>query len=426
MIRDELISNIQQNPVLAVIIVLLASVGLVFTALGTLGFDRINGLLMDFSSKYESQKIHQIYDPFLINNSLNKFFRSQSDGLERFMEFHERLVNNPHFKYLDYEKQNIYFQNYNGPDKFIAGYEDGSTGFMKPVLINGNYYTALKGMQFSELVFTTFKPQIQSGRGFLPAEYDFSEGQPIPLILGSEYEGLYSLGDRIHIDFLGLQSSAQVVGFFAKDSYVFFHGNICYLDRYMVIPSLEFKHPPLGAPIPDYLYRFYHVKTIGAVMSPDLNTDELQLYLNQICRECRLDPWMVEGAHVSRLDILHAEGKRFFIMFLIMGVVVFLLTLLSITLSMSLKIKQNLRNYAVHLICGATVGTIKKMLAAEVAFYLLLANIIAVVFSYYQFGYMGINPIPPLMTIVLAGASLIVLFSQIEKLNINSYLRGKR
>lgn len=425
MIRGELINNIKQNVILGLIITLLAATGLVFTAIGSLGFDKIHGYLLDFSTIYENNHIYPIYDPYTTTGTLGAF-HDESDCLERLMRFHERLENNPDFQYLDFHYQSILVQDYSGPEKFVSGYEDGRAKFYKPVEIDGSLYRSVKGMQFSELVFTTFKPQLQSGRVFLPSEYKYREGQPIPLILGSEYQELHTLGEQMNIDFLGLQSRAKVVGFFKKDSYVFLKGDICYLNRRMVIPSLEFDHPLLGAPIPDYLYRFYDIKTLGCVMSQNLNADELQVLINQFCSECRLEKWQVEGAHITRLDILNAEGHKFFILFLAISAIVFLFTLISIILSLSLKIKKNLHIYAVHLISGASTGNIKRMIAAEVAFYMIIANILAFGFCFCQFAYIGINPLPLLVSLIIGAAALIYPFRQIERLNVSIYLRGKR
>lgn len=425
MIGGELINNIKQNPLLGLIIILLAATGLVFTGIGTLGFEHMHGHLLDFSAKYEGNRIYPIYDPYTTSGTVAAF-HNESDSLERLMRFYDRLENNPYFQYLDLNYQSINIQDYSGPDKFVTGYDNGRADFYKPVKLDGSLYRSLKGLQFSELVFTTFKPPLQSGRLFQPFEYKYHEGQPIPLILGSEYEEYYALGEQMNIDFLGLRSRAQVVGFFKEDSYIFLHGDICYLDRYMVMPSLEFDHPPLGAPIPDYLHRFYDIKTLGCVMSKDLNADELQVLINQFCRECRLEKWQVEGAHVTRLDILNATGHKFFIWSLSISAVVFMFTLTSIILSLSLKIKKNLHSYAVHLISGATVGNIKRMIASEIAFYLIIANILAFGVSAYQFAYLGFNPVPPLISIGIGAAALIVPFRRIDRMKISIYLRGKR
>jgi len=425
MIRGELMDSIRQNTLLGLIIILLIATGLVFVGIGLLGFNRVNGYFLDFSSKYEENHIYALYDPFNSNDILQAFL-DEGNSEERLMRFYARLANNPYFQYLDLNDQSILVQDYAGPDKFVDGYKEGWAESSKSVKLNGRLYRSVKGMQFGEPVFSIFKPQLQSGRNFLPSEYEYQEGMPIPLILGSEYKGLYALGDQINIDFLGLQSKAKVVGFFAKDSYVFLHGDICYLDRRMVMPSLEFDHPPLGAPIPDYLFRFYHLKTSGYILSQDLNADRLQVLINQFCRECRLDGWQIEGAHVTRLDILNTEGHKFFIMFLTISAVVFLFTFISIILSLSLKIKKNLPTYAVHLISGATIGNIKWMIAAEIAFYLIIANILAAVFSLFRLGYIGFNPVPLLISTVIGFTALIIPFRQIDRLDVSIYLRGKR
>lgn len=424
MMRAEIIESIRQSAFLGLIIILLTAAGLVFAAIGSLGFSRIHGQLLDFSAKYKAEHIFHLYDPFN-SEIILRSFRNESDEEERLMRFHERLENNSYFRYLDLNSQSIYIQNYSGPEKFVKGYAEGRAELNKPVDINGNLYRSVNGMQFSELVFTTFKPSLQSGRYFLSSEYKYREDQSIPLILGSEYKGIYSLGDPLNINFLGLQSRARVVGFFNKDSYVFLAGDICYLNRQVVMPSLEFVYPALGAPIPDYLFPFYHVKTSGYVMSKDLNADEVQVLINQFCRECRLTGWQVEGTHVNNLDILNIESHAFFISFLIISVVVFLFTFISIVLSLSLKIKKNLHTYAIHLISGATTGDIKKVIAAEIAFYLIIANILAAAFAYFRFTYIGFNPTPLVISIIIGALALIYPFHQINHLNISMYLRGK-
>lgn len=85
--------------------------------------------------------------------------------------------------------------------------------------------------------------QVQSGRLFNQLDYIFEAGKPIPVILGSQFQEHFRVGDQFQAEYLFVPYTFQVIGFLSPNSTVTFidqHN----LDNCVVMPSGQFVSLP--------------------------------------------------------------------------------------------------------------------------------------------------------------------------------------
>ncbi|MDO5644601.1 MAG: hypothetical protein Q4G21_02760 [Dermabacter sp.] len=106
-------------------------------------------------------------------------------------------------------------------------YVDPGTG--KPTL-------DVLSMQMNQNVFDFYGLTISDGSGIAWGAIDYSDSE-IPILLGHNYTGIYSVGDTLDGALYSKGVTFRVVGFLSKNSSMFFKNtNNFFLDDYMIIP----------------------------------------------------------------------------------------------------------------------------------------------------------------------------------------------
>ena len=99
-------------------------------------------------------------------------------------------------------------------------------------------------IQISENVQDDFKLSVASGRKFLPEDFSLTKGQPISVLMGSEYAKLYSLGDTFSAYYLYSPFTFKIVGFVDSSCKISISVGSTTLDKYIIMPSFSFDDLP--------------------------------------------------------------------------------------------------------------------------------------------------------------------------------------
>jgi hypothetical protein len=114
---------------------------------------------------------------------------------------------------------------------------------------NSFYYTPLKAMILSASAFHRFDGHIASGRNLQASDSRISRNEPISILLGAAYKGIYELGDILTLHYINIVMDFQVVGFLNPDVDFWFglgaHENVL-LDYRIVMPQFIPDFEPVG------------------------------------------------------------------------------------------------------------------------------------------------------------------------------------
>lgn len=127
---------------------------------------------------------------------------------------------------------NVSYDNFVGednPDAVRTCFSSEDDGDMCSVL-------GLKCVMLDDTAFGIFGLRTEKGEGFTKSNLTIrNASDPIPVVLGNEYEGIVSVGQTIDISFLDYAYPCRVAGILEKGSMMPFDGNS--LDKMMLLDS---------------------------------------------------------------------------------------------------------------------------------------------------------------------------------------------
>lgn len=104
---------------------------------------------------------------------------------------------------------------------------------------------AAQCIQISENVQYDFDFSVLNGRLLSASDYYHKSGKAIPVLMGSDYSKIYTLGTTFTANYLFDTYSFEVVGFLAHDSSIVLSTGSTELNRYIVLPSFDFEDTPV-------------------------------------------------------------------------------------------------------------------------------------------------------------------------------------
>lgn len=152
--------------------------------------------------------------------------------LENFRLIHNALKRNDSFTYYEIYTQSLF----NNENQIIA-YDDSTWELS----------TECDGIlcaQISENVQFDFKFGTENGRLFIRDDFLIERGKNIPVLLGSEYNGVYEIGVIIPAEYLFSAFNFEVIGFLENNTEITLPMGSVTLDKYIIMPSFEFIDAP--------------------------------------------------------------------------------------------------------------------------------------------------------------------------------------
>ena len=127
---------------------------------------------------------------------------------------------------------------YDGDVRFVL--DDDESMLNQVVEINGKqtYVTTLKTVTLDQKVAGILSKYVENGRSFNSDEYTVVD-ENIPVILGSEYADIYSIGDTIQANYLSLDVCFKIIGFLEEGTQFSISDQDIVLDYYICLPAFE-------------------------------------------------------------------------------------------------------------------------------------------------------------------------------------------
>jgi len=170
-----------------------------------------------------------------------EFFNS-ADSLGRLKQMNEDLNNEFEFVELSFQPFELY-EYYNGDKKFTASFPKHDLTNQEFVVDGKNIYiTPVKAAQFGKNLLSELNERIYIGNGFNDDDYTYTLNKTIPTILGYAYQDYYSINDSLTFNYLGMDSTFQVVGFLNENTIIEFNREQFLLDEYICTLHLTHKY----------------------------------------------------------------------------------------------------------------------------------------------------------------------------------------
>ncbi|MDP4524556.1 ABC transporter permease [Bacillus halotolerans] len=377
-----------------------------------------------FYAHYNGKNIYQLSDS-LFDEKEEEFF-SKPEKLNNVKNFYNYLNKSTDFVYLNTTLQPIGVQSFQGNETFLDGYEYGSTQEPYERKYKEEKYWLVKSIQLNENIFKVSNLKLQMGSFFKKNEYIYKKSKKIPVILGSQYEGIYKVGDTLKIDYIDKDFVGEVIGILEPESVVPAREETeFYLDRYIILPELIMNQLPSDSFDLTFQQRHY-LQLIGGQILTKKDNLQIRKFMHAISNKCGFEDYTVIGANGIGLELMVSMMQQSLNLIIGLVGVLFVFCILSISFAFNLKWNVNIRKYSIHLISGATLNKIFIYMFTEVGFILIL-SIVPVLLIMQT---IGVMPWYYYLLIVCTGVIISILglsplYLKLKKLNISELLKGK-
>lgn len=318
--------------------------------------------IIDFDNKNVESIYLRVTDVYDQKNQkkLSEFF-FQKNSLELMKEFSH--IVNEEFNFLEFDTQPLLLKdNFRYKDEFRKDYGSNSFG------VNDHIGISLKSVQIGKNAYDFFslENQVVNGKGFEKNDFLFNN-KIIPAMLGHEYSELINLGDTIKFNYLSKDISLKVIGFLKKDTSIGINNKIHFLDRYIVIPSLEVYFEPENEADEKFQKILYSLKNWGYIKISDGEDYYAYKYeVDEISNKLGLKYVLNEGfvgPYINNISNTMHSSKG---VFLIVSIFLFLILSVIFTYIYVWNFNRNKKVYAIHLICGCSFLRLKLRIYFEI------------------------------------------------------------
>ncbi|GKS13900.1 hypothetical protein YDYSY3_49000 [Paenibacillus chitinolyticus] len=401
----------------------------------TIAFVVLNALLTNltimknneqhYAAQLQEKPRYELSDKLKGENEKN--FLNREGVLEDFKDFYKDLTHQKEFTFLERIMQPIYLADFKGKEKFNYGYEDGDPA--TPYSSEGMNYAFVKAVSINEATWNEFTFRISQGRPFDKKDFSMSNQGVMPAVLGYEYRDVYKIGDRLQIQHYFKNFTMEIVGFLEKNSAMPARGqgDLLYLDRYIVLPSVVVSEPPVTEE--DYTFQKISnlTKLSGTIQLENGYTlASFAAYFEELRQRYQMFDFDIWNSSPWELKILKFTAGENIGHMLTIGLLMAGFAVLMLSVIMSSKIRRNRSQYGVHLLCGGSMRHITGFVLLENLLIFAAAHLLAFLITLLLFGdKIGYSPIWIGLSLVLLLTSSIQPLVHLKRLNVDTMLRRK-
>lgn len=388
-----------------------------------------------FNDIFNNTNYYKIGDNFI--GKYEEEFNQDINKYSKLIALNNALENNPHFTYLENYNNPVELPNFIGGDIFLEGYEEGDISNSK-IIINTSLddfveISQVKALWVNYSLLNEFDISVSDGRLFVEKEYSTYKNT-LPVILGSDYNGVFKVGDIIPVDtfIFNSKGSFEVIGILEKNSIIYSDtNNLLCLDRYMILPSITLNILDLNQNNKGAFEFFTYIQGNG-IIKTNLSAEDTQNIVCEICDNLNIKPYYyILEADNQQSYIFNIDMKKMVELFKMIFVFMMILLIILFSTYIIIKIRYNLKLYSILLTFGYSYTDIAFLLLLESLVILLSSSFISIIITYIILKINGISfcvmsfifniVVCFLITIII---SIISIF-ELNKYDLSTYLRKR-
>lgn len=352
-----------------------------------------------------NHNVFRLTDNFL--NERETELYNNKIGLSMLKQFNREIKSNDHFKYYEMISQTVYVPYFDNNEIFIEGYETGRPHPTANIRHNGQAekFCAVKAFHLSENVFRDFNIQIEIGSVPKRDSYTYVKGNVIPILLGNAYKPVYKIGDSIDVYIISDFFKCEVAGFLEKGSNITINESYMhFLDRYMVLPSFGIEELPQTKDEKYMQFARYLQKNCGIIVS-DYDAQKITNEISTITKNVGLDDnsYVLIGQKFAN-TLFDLTTDKIMILLSCLFIGMSLLLIMSLYAIVKDFIENNLHFLGVHLMCGATIYDLYKIILQRFLSIATVTLVISLIILKAVFNIMSAQAV-----FITVGASLILI-----------------
>lgn len=342
---------------------------------------------------------------------------------EKVREAYSILKNNKNFKHLYLGDSTLYLKEEDSIKSFRSNPSNKKIGDIN--------YIPVRSLNIDRNTYSEFGLEIENGRPFNDGEFTH-ENNIMPIILGFEYSNIYNLGDVIEYASSNNEiKEAKVIGFLKENFYLLYKidydDKFVKLDNAILTPYVDIDILEGDLMGKNYLQVFDLFNTSYFLFDKSKNDEDILAIMetiNEKFKDLGLGTQVIDSTEKylsESLEELENQKKN---SELIVSIAVLFLSI-GIISSYSYSIKNDKKQYGVHILNGATLNDICIRLFEEVAIVFLIGfigsiGIIRVTFTSIE--YKILAQILEILFIINVLISIIPTI-MVRRLNINELIK---
>ena len=364
-------------------------------------------------AEYESMKDYQIYVLGCIGGPSRAWAQCPEDSKIESAEFFEDLDNAEHLKYVVLGFGGIQIEDFKGDPETFVYYE------------RENEPDSVYALYVSPSFHQTETLRVIEGRYFTDEDTVFVEGKPRAVLLGYKYKGIYEVGDILQWPCDGNYQDSyyfpglEVIGILEEDTTVSDRAGVIYdLDNYIVYPRFFIplsEKDNVDENIIRYLAMNYsktYTSGIKVYIDKEFEAEgkaELQEAINGLGTMSKFYMILDKKQSLQKTSARTEAITQFAFGITVVLMFFSIFTILSAVIS---RIKNNLKDYSIHLSIGASLNSIICFVISEMTVILTCSVTLGLILTkwlmaelympYYFLEFLGIFAVTSLFVILLS------------------------
>jgi len=420
---DEIKSSLKKSKVFTILLV--AQLTISFFIIN-LVFHNINSMKDsndNLNNSFKSVNYYQMIDSFESQEQEDLYW-SDKNNLTNLKKFYNLISESDYYSYLEMIFQPIEIIDFQGIDKMYSAYGHIVDITKTNFIIDNKTYSTIKNIMVNKETLENFKINIAYGRTFNNSEFYWENIESkVPIILGSNYEGIYSIGDIIKGNYYQMEVTFEVIGIMDEAAAIIREGNIISLEDYILSPMFNIDDESVDYNFQRILYLMKSNGTIVVQSENDFN--RFLVRLDNLKSQYNVFDINIIGMSTISVHLLKLASQESIYLMVSLSIILSIFNIISISSIFTCKFIKNKRDYGIYLLCGAKKRDIIKYLILEAFILVIVSHIIAALlttifsinFIKYSFTWVLISMIPLLLGCIKPTIS-------IYKNNINSMIKG--
>ncbi len=385
---------------------------------------------VEYRQMKSSAHANSIYQTQIdMNNSDEQYYLTSDEALRAAVVYRESLESLPGM--IPFEAQLTPLctteDTVSMPSAFVFGYEGGQP---LPTGVD-QYRSGLNGMRVTANTLEMFHMKLLSGRFLSEDSYQYEAGKPVEAVLGYAYREFFQVGDTIRIQ-AAEPIELLVVGILTDSctlpTALFGPGS---MDRLILIPSYReiISCVSHKGDTTEYMRELYMNKMNPYLLLTDNSVDPANVLIGIIARmgfgALRLTPLVRAGLETLRSASRQNLSLTFGLIILAFGA-----SLFAVATLVGVKLRTELRAYAIYVSTGSRLSRIAGFLAAEIGILIVPSACVslALLRPAFPYGYHLPFLLPRLASVcgLVFLAGWLPAFREISKLNVASLMHLKQ
>ena len=241
--------------------------------------------------------------------------------------------------------------------------------------------------------------EISQGRMLKSADYQLSNDDTIPILVGYKLKDVYKLGETytIYDGGTGKELSCQVVGTLKNNAGYY---NLEAIDQYINL-NYSYIKPLMYLNVDDMAYSDIDMAIYSTVFFAD--DKKAVESVTEKSHELGLFSYSVDSLKSELNEFVGSMKKNLEYVFGI-TIIIFLFASVGMTANLNMMISQNMKEYTIHILCGGRYKDIAIRLTLQLA----ISIIISFIPSLFYFGF-NINTLYSILLIIVVMSGVLII-----------------